>query len=151
MFVAYSNHFNFIELWLFKRNRLSFTGFYIYSTKLRVKDLMNWISLQQPEQLLQLKQLSFERPQLIFKHSTRCSISIIAKSRLERSDPPPGVDFYYLDLLNHRALSNQVAEDYDVFHQSPQVLLVINGECIYEETHNAISMEEIADQLVQKK
>jgi hypothetical protein len=111
---------------------------------------MNWISLEQPEQLLQLKQLSFERPQLIFKHSTRCSISIIAKSRLERSDVPAGVDFYYLDLLNYRALSNQVAEDYDVFHQSPQVLLVINGECIYEETHNAISMEEIADQLVQK-
>ena len=108
---------------------------------------MNWINLHDELQLQKIKELSQTRPQVIFKHSTRCSLSSIAKSRLERKEPPASVDFYYLDLIRYRSLSNKIAEDFSVHHESPQVLLIRNRECVYEETHNSIDMDEIKNQL----
>jgi len=106
---------------------------------------MDWISLTTEDQLTTIKEKSFSVPQLIFKHSTRCSISSMAKSRLERADTPAGVDFYYLDLIAHRALSQQVAAIFEVPHESPQVLLIKNGKCVFDESHYAISMDDIAE------
>jgi bacillithiol system protein YtxJ len=108
---------------------------------------MNWIALTEAAQLDTIKQQSLEQPVVIFKHSTRCSISSMAKNRLEREQAPDTVLFYYLDLIKYRPVSNQVAEDFAVHHESPQVLLIRNGECVYEESHNGISMEEITGQL----
>lgn len=107
---------------------------------------MNWIELTDPSQLQQIKERSGHVPQVIFKHSTRCSISSVAKSRLERTEPPANVDFYYLDLIRHRDISNKIAEDFAVYHESPQILLIKNGECVYDESHSGISMDDIAEQ-----
>ena len=95
-----------------------------------------------------LKAKSVEKPQAIFKHSTRCSISSMAKSRLERADPAENVDFHFLDLIKHRMLSGQIADEFSVEHESPQILLIKNGDCIYDESHTGISMEEIAEQAI---
>lgn len=108
---------------------------------------MNWSLLYTEAQLELIKSQSFEKPILIFKHSTRCSISIMAKNRLERAAQPEGLDCYYLDLLAYRPISNKIAEDYSVYHESPQVLLIKNGECVYVESHNGIDMSDIAAQL----
>lgn len=110
---------------------------------------MEWFSLNDPGQLEAIRQMSFERPVVIFKHSTRCSISHMAKSRLERAEAPAGIDFYYLDLLAHRALSNDIASAFSVHHESPQVLLISRGECIYDESHSGIDMHEIIEQAAQ--
>ncbi|RYY67371.1 MAG: bacillithiol system redox-active protein YtxJ [Chitinophagaceae bacterium] len=107
---------------------------------------MNWNDLNNTAQLESIKKDSFSQPQVIFKHSTRCSISSMAKNRLDRSDAPEGINFYYLDLIAHRDISNKIAEDFFVEHESPQVLLIRNGECIYDESHSGISMDEIAEQ-----
>lgn len=107
---------------------------------------MTWITLLNEEQLNNLNTNSFTKPQVIFKHSTRCSISSMAKNRLERSKQPQDLDFHYLDLIRYRNLSNKIAEDYKVFHESPQILLIKNGECVYSESHSGIDMEEIAEQ-----
>ena len=107
---------------------------------------MNWINLTDDQQLSSIKELSKQKAQLIFKHSTRCSISSMAKNRLERSTPPESIDFYYLDLIQHRQLSQKIAEDFDVYHESPQVLLIKNGECVYDESHSGIQMDDIAEQ-----
>lgn len=104
---------------------------------------MDWIQLNETTQLEEIRQKSYSQPQVIFKHSTRCSISSMAKSRLERANNPGGIEFYYLDLIRNRALSNQVAEDFKVWHESPQVLLIIDGECRYDESHTGISMDSI--------
>jgi bacillithiol system protein YtxJ len=108
---------------------------------------MNWIILTDEGQLNILKELSSQKPQLIFKHSTRCAASSMAKARLERSSQPDNIDFYFLDLVKYRQLSNKIAEMFAVSHESPQVLLIKNGECIYEESHGAIQMEEIIEQV----
>lgn len=107
---------------------------------------MNWIDLTSEEQLHQIKVKSNTKPQVIFKHSTRCSISSVAKNRLERSMEHDEVDFHYLDLIKYRPVSNKIAEEYNVYHESPQILVIKNGECIYDESHSAIDMEEIIEQ-----
>lgn len=104
---------------------------------------MNWLNLTEESQLDSITIESKAHPVVIFKHSTRCSISAMAKGRLERSQQPENISFYYLDLIKHRNVSNKIAEVYHVYHESPQVLLIKDGECIYDESHNGISMDEI--------
>lgn len=105
---------------------------------------MNWINLTSKEQLEQISEKSNDKPQVIFKHSTRCSISSMAKSRLERGTQPEGMDFYYLDLIAYRNLSSLVADNFDVWHESPQILVIKNGKCVYDESHSGIRLEDIA-------
>jgi len=107
---------------------------------------MNWIEITSEAQLKDVKEQSSVKPQLIFKHSTRCSISSMAKSRLERGSAPEGIDFYYLDLIKHRDISQAVAAAFDVSHESPQVLLIKGGKCVYDESHSGITMAEIVEQ-----
>ncbi|GAC1534222.1 MAG: bacillithiol system redox-active protein YtxJ [Sediminibacterium sp.] len=107
---------------------------------------MNWIPLITEDQLDHIKTRSVEKAQVIFKHSTRCSTSSVVLSRLERADIPETIDFYYLDLITHRNISNRIASDFNVYHESPQVLLIRNGECIYDESHMGINIDEIAAQ-----
>lgn len=104
---------------------------------------MNWIPLTEQSQLDQIATHSTNRVQLIFKHSTRCSISVMAKNRLDRSPGNDLLDCYYLDLLQYRSISNAVSERFMVHHESPQVIVIRNNECIYDESHNAIDWDEI--------
>jgi bacillithiol system protein YtxJ len=108
---------------------------------------MHWIHLTDEEQLKQIISKSQIRPQVIFKHSTRCSISAVALQRLQKVAQPTDIDFYYLDLITYRSLSNGIAEVFKVMHESPQVLLIRDGECVYEESHMGISMNEIVNHL----
>lgn len=107
---------------------------------------MQWIPLTDEGQLSQIVALSKTKPQIIFKHSTRCSISAVALQRLQKAAQPAGLDFYLLDLLAHRPLSNKVAETFGVHHESPQVLVIKDGECVFDESHLGISMNDIAAQ-----
>lgn len=108
---------------------------------------MNWIELNSEEQVQEIIEKSRQKPQVIFKHSIRCSISAMAKARLERSLVPENADFYFLDLITNRNVSNKVSLMFQVYHESPQVLVIRNGECTYDESHGAISMNEIHEQV----
>jgi bacillithiol system protein YtxJ len=104
---------------------------------------MNWIPLTTENQLTEIREASVTKPVVIFKHSTRCSISAVAKSRLERAAAPEEISFYYLDLIKFRNISNKIEADFNVPHESPQVLLIRNGECIYDESHSGITMDDL--------
>lgn len=106
---------------------------------------INWIPLNNSDQLADIKERSKLKPQLIFKHSIRCGTSAVAKNRLERTTAPDSIDFYYLDLINYRSVSNKVSEEFSIEHESPQVLLIRNGECVYDESHIGIRMEDIIE------
>lgn len=106
----------------------------------------NWIHLTSKEQLDTLRELSYQSPQLIFKHSTRCSISSVALNRMDPKKIPQPIACYYLDLLRYRELSDLIAESFQVYHESPQILLIRNGACIYEESHLGINPAELARQ-----
>ena len=104
---------------------------------------LTWITLSSPDQLELIKERSHDRPQLIYKHSSRCGTSSLARNRLEKKHAPASIDFYFLDLITYRALSDKISFDFKVPHESPQVLLIKNGECVYSESHLGISMEEV--------
>ena len=106
---------------------------------------MNWIPLTTEAQLQELIERSASVPQVIFRHSTRCAISSMAKSRLERASPPEGPAFYFLDLIAYRPLSRKVEQVFGIEHESPQLLLIKNGACVYHESHSGINMEEIKE------
>lgn len=104
---------------------------------------MQWIHLTDESQLEQIISKSQFKPQVIFKHSTRCSISSVALQRLQRAQVQADIDFYYLDLIANRKLSNKVADVCKVHHESPQVLLIKEGNCIFDESHLSISIDDI--------
>ncbi len=104
---------------------------------------MSWNILTTEQELDTIREKSNAKPQVIFKHSTRCSISSVIKTRLEKTNIPDHIDFYYLDLLAHRSLSNKISKVFDVYHESPQILLIQNGECTYDESHLSIHMKDI--------
>jgi|SRR6185295_14064208 len=113
---------------------------------------MNWLSLTTEKQLEEIDRLSYNpeiKGVLLFKHSTRCSISSMALNRLERnlkvSDSLP---IYLLDLLDHRSVSQHIAERYQIEHQSPQVLLIKDGKCIYNSSHSEINASDIQSAVV---
>ncbi len=111
---------------------------------------MDWIQLNRVEQLENIKAESFKNPVLLFKHSTTCSISAMAKNRMERNyDQSKVGDLkpYYLDLLSYRDISNKIVEEFDVEHESPQAIIVQNGEAIYDASHYDISFAEIAERV----
>jgi bacillithiol system protein YtxJ len=111
---------------------------------------MQWNKITQEENLKSLREKSFENPVIIFKHSTRCSISSMAYDRMSRSWKGEEVNSivpYYLDIIAHRPLSNQIAQDYNVEHESPQILMISKGNCIYSASHMEISYQEIKRRL----
>jgi bacillithiol system protein YtxJ len=108
---------------------------------------LSWKILNEEKQIAEIVKLSNEKPQLIFKHSTRCSISSMAKSRLEREWNLENVNAWYLDLIAYRNISNNIASELDVIHASPQAILLNNGIVIHDSSHNSISASEIAKHL----
>lgn len=103
---------------------------------------MNWTQLDNAEQLQGIK--AQHGYSIIFKHSTRCSISMMAKRRFEMDGDtlPKEIPLYFLDLIKHREISNQIASEFAVHHESPQLLLIKNGECILDQSHGGISVDE---------
>lgn len=101
---------------------------------------INWMILKDLEGLDTWNDLSFQKPVLFFKHSTRCSISSMAKDRFERGwiYSEEEIIPVYLDLISYREISNRMADMYGVVHQSPQVLLIKKGECVHSASHNSI-------------
>src|SRR5689334_2511371 len=104
---------------------------------------MEWISLKTEDQFQNILEKSFETPQLIYKHSYACGLSSMVKQRLEKNTPPSGVEFYFLDILRFRDISNKIAADLKVHHESPQILLIKNARCVYDESHLGITMKGI--------
>lgn len=103
---------------------------------------MSWITLNSLEQLDAIK--AEKGYSIIFKHSTRCSISMMAKKRVDMDldDLPATVSPYFLDLIANREISNQIATLFHVHHESPQLLVIKDGECILDQSHGDISIEE---------
>ena len=107
---------------------------------------MKWTSLQDSKQLDEILAESKINPVLIYKHSTRCSISRTAFDRLERkwdSMVIGNIKNYYLDLISFRDISNRIAEMFQVEHQSPQILLIYNGKSVLDLSHYDIDFERI--------
>ena len=111
---------------------------------------MDWSPLQTEQEVQNISEnISHQTPCIIFKHSTTCSISAIAKHRVKdyTDSKNNGFKFYYLDLLAFRSVSNFISELFGVQHESPQVLIIKDGKCVYNESHLSINSDLLQTQL----
>jgi len=106
---------------------------------------MIWFKLNSFNALDELIIKSNESPQILFKHSTRCSASSIALNRIQSSEIEQNL--YILDVIGNRELSNQIAQLFNVVHQSPQLLIIYNQTCIYHASHLSISERTVKEHL----
>lgn len=104
-----------------------------------------FFTLNQMEQLDEIDEISHSKPVVLFKHSTRCIISrtVLKQFEAEFQFPEEKMDWYLLDLLNHRDISNEMASRYNVTHQSPQILVIKNGKAVFNESHDGISVDDL--------
>jgi bacillithiol system protein YtxJ len=103
---------------------------------------MDWNALTDLEQLNEIVSLSNEKPVVIFKHSTRCSISRMALKQFENEfNFSDKVTPYFLDLIAYRDISNGIASRFAVMHQSPQLILIKDGKSVYNVSHSDIDAE----------
>lgn len=109
---------------------------------------MNWTPLNTIAQLDEIA--NTDTISVIFKHSTRCSVSSMAKRNLEFDKDllPRDASIYYLDLIAHRDISNKIAELWNIRHESPQILIVKGKDCLYNASHSDIEMQDIVKFLI---
>ena len=117
----------------------------VNSSKEEVNETAKFFTLDKMEQFDEIDEISQTKPVVLFKHSTRCSISRMALKQFdaEINYPEEKIDWYLLDLLNHRDLSNEIANRYNVVHQSPQIVVIRNGKAVFNESHDSISAEDL--------
>jgi bacillithiol system protein YtxJ len=115
---------------------------------------MNWNKLSTIDQLEEIVRESDQKPVLIFKHSTRCSVSSTSLNRLERNwnqEELGQIKPYYLDLISFRDISSAIAQKFNVEHESPQVLIIKDGKSIFDRSHleiDYISIKKAAQEQV---
>lgn len=107
--------------------------------------MMNWINITTAQQIDDIKAANGYN--IIFKHSTRCPISMMAKRKFELDGKlfDENTPLYFLDLIKYRELSKAVADVFNVQHESPQLLLIKDGECVLDQSHSSISAEEVVE------
>lgn len=109
--------------------------------------VLPWIFLTSESQLEEIAKKSFDKLQVIFKHSTRCSISSVSMNKFVANYNIPASDaaIYYLDLLNYRSVSDEVGYKFQVLHQSPQVIVIKDGVAVYDASHYEIQTDKILE------
>ncbi|MCB0760183.1 MAG: bacillithiol system redox-active protein YtxJ [Flavobacteriales bacterium] len=106
---------------------------------------MNWHVLESMDDWNTALERSHQRPIAIFKHSTRCPVSMMVRRQVENAwdIPEDHVVPYFLDLIAHRDVSNAIASETGVWHESPQLILIKNGTSVYDADHNYIEVREM--------
>lgn len=104
---------------------------------------MHWIHLTAEDQLQKIIVKSQERPQVIFKYSSCCHFSEVVFQRLQKDCCPGEIDFHFLDFNSYNDISEKVSVTFGVPHQSPQILVINEGQCVFHESHPEISLEGI--------
>jgi len=109
--------------------------------------MIEWKTLDSKAKLESIIEESYQRPQVIFKHSTTCPISGMAKRRVDSEWSNAAATPYFLDLLAFRSVSNAVADTLGVQHESPQLILIHKGMAVYDESHLDIDISSLNEEI----
>ncbi len=114
-----------------------------------VVETVQWKLTNSEQELDLIDEQSKQKPQILFKHSTRCGVSSMVLRRFERQPQQviSGMDFYMVDLISNREVSNAIAARYGVMHQSPQLIILKNGTAVHNDSHYDITTVELGQYL----
>lgn len=110
--------------------------------------MLHWNNLTEENQIGEIIKKSAERAVYIFKHSTRCNISQMVLNRMNRMDSSFQIkegDWFFLDLIQYRVISNRIEEVFQVKHESPQILVIYKGKCVFHRSHLDIQPGELIE------
>lgn len=104
-----------------------------------------WKKIETESDLDAAVEHSFQQKVLIFKHSTRCFISktVLKSFEKQMQNSHQDLAYYFLDLLAHRDISNQIEDRFGVTHQSPQLIVLEQGKAVYNASHQSIDLDKI--------
>ena len=111
----------------------------------KAEKMLPWIPLNDLKQIDYIKQKSSIKTQVIFKHSTRCGISSMVQRQFieDYNFSEKELDLYYLDILNYRQISDEVGYGFQLIHESPQLLVIKNGELVAHASHGQINQVDL--------
>lgn len=109
------------------------------------QETIAWNALTESKQLEEIIVNSSIKYQAIFKHSTRCGVSSGVLRQFERQENNGSIDFYFLDILSHRTISNEIATSYGIIHESPQLIVIKNGQVAAHGSHYDIMNLKLED------
>ena len=106
----------------------------------RYNSKLNRIDLTDDGQIEDILSLSNDKPVLLFKHSSRCGVSSMVLKRFESKIETihENYNYFILDIIRYRSLSNSLAKRFHVQHESPQLIIIDNGEVTYHDSHYGI-------------
>ncbi len=112
-----------------------------------VDTAIDWQTVETPQDIQTIIDRSHQHPCIIYKHSPRCGISHSVKERFEKNwkAAESEAELYYVDVVGQRAISDQIAQTFDVTHQSPQALVLNDGKVIFDTSHRAITAEALQE------
>lgn len=115
---------------------------------IKEKKQLPWIQLGNLDQLEVIAEKSKDRPQVIYKHSNTCGISsVVLKMFTDSYELDTDCDLYFLTIQSHRDISNEIEHRFGVRHESPQLLVVKNGEVSFHTSHGAIADSNLKEKL----
>ena len=109
-------------------------------------DKIPWKYIGEEKHIEEIEKKSFSKPVVIFKYSTRCGINRITLRQFEK-DLPENIDadFYFMDLVKYRALSNDIAERFSVRHESPQLIVLKEAKVLHHSSHQDIDAHKLSE------
>jgi bacillithiol system protein YtxJ len=114
----------------------------------------DWKAITDKSQLVEIENESYNKPVVVFKNSGRCGISQSMFSIFQedvRQENTGGISFYLLDIVNNRSISASIAQQFNIQHESPQLLVIENGGCTYYKNHWDISFSDMINYLKKNK
>lgn len=112
-------------------------------------DTANWNAVEKGSEVDRIIEQSYQQPQLLYKHSNRCSVCWFAKSELEKVAEAikAKAEMHFVDVIKSREVSNYIADKLGIRHESPQAILVNGGEVVWHDSHGTINSATILDVL----
>ncbi len=106
---------------------------------------MNWINLDSIDKINELKELSANQNVLVFKYSPKCVVNYIVRNLLERewNEGEMNMKTYIVDVINYKDISKQIETDFDVNHESPQLLIIEKSKPVFTANHGRVLFSEI--------
>ena len=108
------------------------------------KKNIEWRHITEMSHLDEIVEASKSKPQLIYKHSTRCGVCSMVRNRLDSEWSHNGrIDPWHLDLLAHRDISNAIANRFNIRHESPQIIILSNGNAVVHVSHASLGSRDL--------
>jgi bacillithiol system protein YtxJ len=111
----------------------------------------NFAPVTDAGELDELLARSHDAPVILFKHSTTCPISARAHRQMSELSNDVAGRISLVIVQRARELSRRVAEQTGIQHESPQTIILRNGQAVWSASHFDITAEAVTQAVQENK